>query len=288
VRLAPGTNVRGFFFAAVELISAVVVFGCGGGIPIDEEAVFQAQKTVTPATFERSDSALKETFFGENPELHGWFLDRDASRCTAIFIGGQRFHMVLARSRVESYLDRLPVDVLLYDYRGYGRSGGEPTVEGLKSDALAAYEHATDALEVDCVVVHGHSLGTFLATWLASRREVDGLVLEAPVVSADRFVKTLVPWFLRIFIGFDIDPAFKGENNAERIARVEAPTLIVAGRDDEVAPPAHAREIKQSAAGKPTVLSVLEGRSHNDIHLDETFAREYRELLCEIRPCSPE
>lgn len=275
--------------AALAVAAALVTLaGCGGGIPLDEEGVFEAKRSITPATFERSDAELEETSFGADPELHAWSFERDGARCTTLFFGGQRFHMVLARERVESVLDRVPVDLFMFDYRGYGRSDGEPTVEGLKADALDAYDYATETLGTDCVIAHGHSLGTFLATWVATERDVDGLVLEAPVVSAQRFVRTLVPWYLRLFIGFDIDPAFQGENNAERIAEVDAPTLLIAGSDDPIAPPSHARELRKRSAGNPVRLGVVEGAEHNDLYTHEEFGSRYRRLLCEIGRCPSE
>ncbi len=274
--------------SASWFVIAVVVSllaGCGSGIPIDEESVFQAKSSITPATFNRADAELKETFFGGDPEIHGWHFDRTSSRCTTLFFGGQGFHMVLARRRIEAMLDDLPVDLFMFDYRGYGRSGGEATVEGLKSDALDAYDHLVDEFGAQCVVAHGHSVGTFLATWLATKRDVDALVLEAPVVSARRFVNEIVPWYLRLFIGFDIDPAFKGENNAKRLAEIDVPTLLVAGEKDDVAPPTHARYLHKRAAGEPSDLAVLPEGTHNDLYLHEHFPRRYHELLCHAGRC---
>jgi len=270
--------------SAIAVVVALVT-GCGGGLPIDEEAVFQAKTSITPATFDRDDAEFKETFFGDEPSIHGWHFDRSSSRCTTLFFGGQGFHMVLARRRIEAMLDDVPVDLFMVDYRGYGRSGGEATVDGLKSDALDAYDHLVDKFGANCVVAHGHSVGTFLATWLATKRDVDALVLEAPVVSARRFVNEIVPWYLRLFIGFDIDPAFKGENNAKRLAKITAPTLLIAGEEDDVAPPTHARYLHKQSAGKPTDLSVLKDGTHNDLYHHKNFPTHYRSLLCHTGRC---
>ena len=258
---------------------AIVAAGCGGGIPITEENVFQGRASITPATFERADVRLEETFFGGDPAIHGWYFDREQSRCTTLFFGGQGFHMVLARRRVEAFLDRVPVDLFMFDYRGYGRSGGTPTVASLKVDALDAYDHLTEDLGAECVVAHGHSIGTFLATWLADERAVDALVLEAPIVDADRFEKELIPWYLRLFVGFDIAPPLQREDNAERIADIDVPTLLIAGERDDVSPPSHAETLRERAAGEPTDLVIFEQGTHNDLYLQEDFASHYRALL---------
>lgn len=268
----------------IAVVAALAV-GCGGGIPINEESVFQAKSSITPATFDRSDTRMTETMFGQAPTVHGWHFDRTPSRCTTLFFGGQGFHMVLARRRVEAMLDNLPVDLFMFDYRGYGRSGGKATVEGLKADALTAYDHLAERFDADCIVAHGHSVGTFLATWLATKRDIDALVLEAPAVSAERFVDELVPWYLDLFIGFDIDPAFDGENNAKRLADIEVPTLLVAGAEDNVTPPTHARTLRSRAAGDPTDLTVFDEGTHNDLYTREAFPTRYRELLCHAGRC---
>lgn len=259
--------------------------GCGGNIPLSEDTVFEAKRSVTPSTFEQSDSTLRETFFGDDPEIYGWHMDREGARCTVLFFGGQRFHMVLARRRIETILDRLPVNLFTFDYRGYGRSGGEASVEGLKQDALAAYDHVTDAFDTDCVIAHGHSLGTFLATWIGQERDVEAVVLEAPVVNAQRFVRELIPWYLRLFIGFDLDPAFDGEDNGKRLAEIDVPVLLVAGEEDNIAPPAHAEALKSKGPDGRTTLVRLEKGSHNNLYRQAPFASSFRDLLCDLDRC---
>lgn len=77
------------------------------------------------------------------------------------------------------------VDSYFADYRGYGQSEVVPTIDALKADALAVYDSlvASGRVRPEALIVHSHSMGTFIATYPATQRPVAGLVLESPVTS---------------------------------------------------------------------------------------------------------
>ena len=89
----------------------------------------------------------------------------------------------------------------------------------LKQDALSVYEYVTGELGVapEHLIVHGHSLGTFVATYLANEHPVGGVVLENPATNVDAWSKALLPWYLRLFIGFDFAEPLREEDNLTRV-----------------------------------------------------------------------
>ncbi|MEP6601128.1 MAG: alpha/beta fold hydrolase, partial [Nitrospirota bacterium] len=78
-------------------------------------------------------------------------------------------------------LHNLGLAVFLFDYRGYGRSRGRPSEDGLYQDGLAAYAHLSETRGIDPrqIVLFGRSLGAAVAGDVASRRSAAGLILES-------------------------------------------------------------------------------------------------------------
>jgi len=131
-------------------------------------------------------------------------------------------------------------------YRGYAGSSGQPSEQGLLSDAAAAYAFTEARYSADRIVLWGFSLGSGVAVALAAARPVGKIILEAPFTSIADVAGSLF-WFAPV--GWLIRDPFRSD---ERIARVTAPLLIMHGARDATIPLrfgerlfAHAREPKQ-------------------------------------------
>ncbi|MEL7372242.1 MAG: alpha/beta fold hydrolase [Myxococcota bacterium] len=200
-------------------------------------------------------------------------------RATVLFFGGNGFLMVTAHDLVETLL-ALDLAVLMFDYRGYGQSEGVPSVEAIKSDALRLYAFATKDLAIspEQLVVHGHSMGTLAATWVATQRDAAGLVLESPVSNAEDLLDRLTPWLVDLFLTIEVAPSLAREDNSRRLASVTAPILMMVGEKDFVTPPSMAQDLHQ-AAPVGTQLVVLPDRGHNDLPLDADYRTAYEALL---------
>lgn len=277
---------RPLSFLATSLLLILTVAGCTGcgSIPIAEDDVFMPKPSITPATFSQDGVTLEEhTIYTSDPDsvaLDAWWIAPDTTESTVLFFGGQGFYLVQSTGYVDAFA-ALPARALMWDYRGYGKSEGEPTVAHLKQDALAVYRYVTDELGVDPeqLVVHGHSLGTFMATFLAEQRTVGGVVLENPATNVEAWEKALLPWYLRLFLGFDFDETLRQEDNRTRIADIDVPLLIVGGSDDGITPPEMAETLYDDARTSNKELVIVEGGSHNELYASEAMRTAYRSLL---------
>lgn len=244
--------------------------------------------SITPATFTQDGVTLEEhTMYTSEPDsvaLNAWWLVPDEAESTVLFFGGQGFYLVQSTGYVDTFA-ALPARALMWDYRGYGKSEGEPTVAHLKQDALAVYHYVTEELDVEPeqLVVHGHSLGTFMATYLANERTVGGVVLENPATNVEAWEKALLPWYLRLFLGFDFDETLRAEDNRTRIAAIEVPLLIVGGSDDGITPPEMAETLYEDARASSKELVIVEGGGHNELYASETMRTAYRSLLADVQ-----
>ena len=153
--------------------------------------------------------------------------------------------------------------VYLANYRGYGGSTGEPTEEGLYSDSLALYDLL--AGEHESVSVMGRSLGSGVATYLASQRPVSHLALITPYDSIKNVVQAHVPIYP---IGLLIKDEY---NSVEKAQRVSAPVFIVMAELDKVIPRSHSIELfKAFRAGQVSSINI-EGADHNNLTFDSKY-----------------
>ena len=263
------------------LAACVVLPGCAA-LTIGEEDVFYPKPSVTPETFDLDGVTLSTSFVSVTDSLsvNAWHLTQPDAQTTVLFFGGNGFYLVQSRSYLRA-LTRPPTDAFLWDYRGYGRSDGEPGVTAFREDALRVYDHLVEERGVppEQLVVWGHSLGSFLATHVAAERSVAGLVLENPATNVDDWVEHLIPWYVRLFLGVDVAPALREENNLHRLRTLSVPLLVVAGAEDNVTDPAMARHLYREAGSRDKNLVVVEGGGHNGLHDDPDVQSAYRALV---------
>jgi uncharacterized protein len=155
-------------------------------------------------------------------------------------------------------LRRLGLNLLAFDYRGYGESEGSPSEAGLYRDAQAAYRYLGEKQGVtpDRIIVFGHSLGSAVAVDLASRVPVAGLIVEGALTSAIDRGQELYPYIPVRWI------AGSRFSSIEKISNVRAPKLFLHAIGDEVIPPAHGRRLYQAAPPPKTFVELQGG--HGD------------------------
>lgn len=155
------------------------------------------------------------------------------------------------------------LSVLLLEYRGYGKSEGRPSEEGLALDARAGYEflRAKDG-EVGGIVIFGRSMGGAVAAGLAAATDPDGLVLEATFTSLEAMARDLYP-FLPGFLFGRLDGHF---STVGALEGVEAPVLVIHGTRDEIVPLRMGMEVLEAAGASAEWMPVA-GAEHNDVHL---------------------
>jgi pimeloyl-ACP methyl ester carboxylesterase len=272
------------FLALALLLSSCLT------IPIEEDGVFQAAATVTPGDFDVPGLSLDTLRIpvADSVTLDAWWMRHDDPRATVLTFGGQGFLLVKSRATLEAFAAQR-VNVLAFDYRGYGRSGGEPSVEALKRDARVVYDTLVtfDGVDPARLVVHGHSMGSFVATDLATVREVPALVLENPATDIEGLTSALVPLLLKPFVRFDVAEPLRGESNVERLRTLpDVALLVAAGEEDQITPPDLARDLYEKAPTEQKTLVIAPGRGHNDVTSSDAFGEALDAFLERHLPAS--
>lgn len=194
--------------------------------------------------------------------IHGWFLSSMAERTAGTII---YFHGNAGNLSNVAWLGRhfanSGFDILLLDYRGYGRSQGKIEDEtDLYSDGNAAYDYVINqrSISPDKVVLYGQSLGTVVAIDLASRKKVGALIIESGLSSASSMARTVVPW-LPSSLHWMGRYRFESEL---KLAKVECPVLVTHGDPDNTIPTAEGQRLF-AAAKEPKRLILVPGADHN-------------------------
>ena len=155
--------------------------------------------------------------------------------------------------------------VYLVNYRAYGGSSGSPHEEGFYRDALFAYDHFKK--EHTALSVMGRSIGGAVATYLASKRDVEKLILVTPFDSAVSVAKKLY-WF------FPMDLILREQlDSVAKADKIRADTLIIAAENDRIIPYAHTHNLAQAFSQTEVELVTLSDRGHNTVHLHPDYRK---------------
>jgi uncharacterized protein len=204
-------------------------------------------------------------------KLHGWYMpSRKPCGLTLLLLHGNAGNISY---RMEKYavLLGLGVNVFALDYRGYGNSTGQPSETGLYHDATAAYRYLTQQRNIAPrqLILYGESLGSAVAVDLASKQPSGGVILEEAFTSAADVAQQMYPFLpMRWLVRSKFD-------TLDKIARINAPLLMLHSRDDELFPLRYAQRLL-AAARPPKQLVVLRG-GHNDAFV--TSATRYQSAL---------
>jgi len=207
--------------------------------------------------------------------IHGyWSPAIGAGRTILLFHGnaGNLSH----RLDYVAFLNLLPANVLAIDYRGYGKSEGHPTEEGVYLDAQAAYDYVTRDRSVrrEQIFAVGQSLGVAVAVDLASKRPLAGLVLEGGFPSARRVARRAI-WLPGI--AYVIRSKF---DSGAKLKQLHIPVLVAHCRQDSVLPFALGEEL-YAAANQPKTFVAYPGPCHEPLfHADPTdYTSKLRNFL---------
>ncbi|HEC17662.1 MAG TPA: alpha/beta hydrolase [Sedimenticola sp.] len=205
--------------------------------------------------------------------LDGWFIPAGEARGTLLFFHGNAGNISHRLDSVGLF-HRLGLNVLIFDYRGYGRSSGKPSEAGLYRDAEAAWRYLTGerATPADEIVLFGRSLGGAVAVWLAGRVRPAGLIVESSFTSVPDMGAEIYPWLpVRLLARNRFD-------SRARIGGVKVPVLIIHSRQDEIIPFRHGRRLFEAAAEPKQFLEIAGG--HNDGFY--VSGEKYREGISEF------
>lgn len=208
----------------------------------------------------------------DNQTLRGWFLPSGHAgpRPTVLFFGGNAMSLDYFADDVEPLRER-GANMVLVDYRGYGLSTGKPSTASMQIDSEYIYDAIASRSDVDTdrIFVWGVSIGTGVATHLASVREVSGVILFSPFTSMEDVAKETYPFL-------PINLLLRHRLNSFALApKIKDRALFIHGSEDTMIAPAHSEKLSRAWGGEQKLV-ILEKRDHNNLFADE---RAWEEVL---------
>jgi uncharacterized protein len=202
----------------------------------------------------------------DGTKLHGWYVPHEKPRAVVLFAHGNAGNLSHRYELLES-LHELGVSVMIFDYRGYGRSEGSPSEAGILADARAARRWLAERAGVkeSDIVLMGESLGGGVMVDLAATDGARALVLENTFTSLPDVAAYHYPWLpVKLLMRTRL-------NSADKIARYHGPLLQAHGDADTIIPFEIGRRLFE-AAGEPKEFVVIPGGDHNDPRTEQFFA----------------
>ncbi len=167
---------------------------------------------------------------------------------------------------------RLGYDVLMVDYRGFGKSTGRRTQKAVKRDLQVIYNKIKEKVDEKYIILYGRSLGSGFAAKLASMNNPRMLILDAPYYSLSKVAKKFIPFMpLSLLIKFPM-PTYKW------LRYVNCPIHIIHGTDDRLIPYRTSVKLSKIKPGSTTLHTVI-GGGHKDLNSFESYHKMLHDII---------
>jgi fermentation-respiration switch protein FrsA (DUF1100 family) len=189
--------------------------------------------------------------------INGWYIPAEQEKAAMLFCHGNAGNISHRLDSIKIF-NSLGLSVLIFDYRGYGRSGGKPSEKGSYNDGEAGWDYLVQAKKYspESIVVFGRSLGGAIAAEIALRKDPGALIIESSFTSVPDMGKVLYPWLpVKLLSKFRYA-------TIDKVNAIPSPKLIIHSPDDDIIPYKQGTALYEQAS-QPKVFLEIKG-GHND------------------------
>ncbi|NHN26920.1 alpha/beta hydrolase [Flavobacterium jejuense] len=257
-------------FFKIALLLYIVL--CGILYFFQEKVIFLPIKLAKNFQFQFDQNFEERNFkTSDNTLLNGLLFKAENSKGLIFYLHGNAGNLSSWGFVAKTYTD-LNYDVLMLDYRGYGKSEGKITSQNqLFNDVQTVYNTIKKEYSEDKIIVLGYSIGTGMASKLASNNHPKLLILQAPYYSLTDLMKRTIP-FVPSFI-----LKYKLENN-RYLKDCKMPVILFHGEEDQVIYPESSLKLKEACKCVEKVI-LLDKLGHNGMTDDLNYKREIKKIL---------
>ena len=226
----------------------------------------QHVRTPTEIGLKYSDIEFESS---DGTPLHGWFLPAQSKpRGSILFLHGNAENISTHIGSVY-WLPEAGYNVLLFDYRGYGKSGGAAELHGVIRDAEAAIKQMVEINKTSDlpVIVYGQSIGAAISTYAVAhshyKDQIDALIVESGFssyrqIAREKLAAFWLTWPLQYPLSWTVSDAYKPIDAIPLIAPI--PLLLVYSEEDFIIPPHHGQQLYDTAEQPKQLWLVPNGR----------------------------
>lgn len=191
--------------------------------------------------------------------LNGWFIENPQASSSVIFFHGNAGNIGDRLDKILTFYE-LGLNVFIIDYRGYGKSQGKPSEEGMYQDATATYDYLVTRKDINPqrIIVYGASLGGVAAIDLATKRDLAALIIDSSFTSAADMCKRIYPFVPTVLMTTKMD-------SQDKIKKVKIPKFFIHSLDDEVVPFKLGQKLFELAPAPKDFLKV--SGAHMEAHI---------------------
>ena len=197
-------------------------------------------------------------------KIHGWWMEKENARLTIIQCHGNADN-IAQRIYFAQDFAHLPINILMYDYQGYGKSSGKPNWKNTQADGQAAYDFVQEKVQEKSphpIILYGVSLGGATAIELATTRKIDGLIIESTFTSIVAMGRRFHPYLLP-----DLLTSIRYDS-LSKVPRLTMPKIFAHSQKDERIPFEMGEALYQAAA-EPKEWVELKGE-HGEFSFQQT------------------
>ncbi len=217
---------------------------------------------------------------GDRITLHGWYLPNKNTAKALLFLHGNAGN-ISHRGESIKIFHRLGFNILILDYRGYGRSQGQPSEEGLYRDAQTGWNYLLEkGFKPGQITLFGRSLGGAVASRLATRVRPAALVLESTFSSVRDMANLMLPVFSKLlYKRFTF-------NTVANVRRIDSPLFVLHSPDDKVIPYRLGQKIYLHAKQPKSFYQLKGGHNNGFIASQPGYERALRTFFRGIYPAN--
>lgn len=202
----------------------------------------------------------------DKAKIHGWFVPAKEPKYTILFCHGNAGNISHRIEKIK-FLNELGCNVFIFDYRGYGKSKGNPSEKGLYKDVRAAYAYLLKrGINAGQIIGYGESIGGAVIIDLAYNNKVGGLILESTFNNAKDMAKIAYPYIPYWLFSIRFD-------SLDKIKSINAPKLVIHSINDEIVPVELSKKLYHASLGPKSFVQIHGG--HNSCFYEsEQFLRK--------------
>ena len=203
-------------------------------------------------------------------KIQAWFIPKQGAKNVILFFHGNGGNLSHRLEKI-SFFHSLGFNVFIMDYRGYGKSSGSPSEQGLYKDAQSSYDYLITALKFkpEQIILFGESLGAAVATEMALKNKVGAVILESAFSSVSDMTKQILPLFPTLLLRSRFD-------SYSKINSIKVPKMFIHSHNDEIVPYALGRKLYEKAASPKLFVEISGGHNEAFFWHEEKIKKQMR------------
>ena len=205
--------------------------------------------------------------------INAWLFKNPDAKSTLIFAHGNAGNMSDRLLKVRVFYE-FGLNVFIFDYRGYGKSEGRPSEQGIYLDAQGAYDYLQSRQDINMnnIILYGASLGGVVVVNLATCRKAALLVVESSITHARDMARIIYPFVPAVFLSLKFDSIGK-------VKAMTMPKLFIHSPEDQIVPYWIGQKLFEAAAEPKEFLQIHGGHNDGSITAEPVAAAEFIRIL---------